>query len=69
MNQRFAEPLIDLLAQPVDVYIHDVCQRILVHIPDMLHEHGLDRMWTGIARQILQQANSRGERSIRCCPR
>src|ERR1035441_741676 len=54
-NQRLLALAIDLAAQPVDVYIHDVGIRLDAHAPDLVENHGTRYDAAHIAAEILQQ--------------
>ena len=52
----FRETVIDLAPQVADINVDDVGQSVIVHIPDVLHDHRAAERTSTIAHQILQDA-------------
>ena len=56
VQERLAEALVDLGAQPRDVHVDDVGLRIEVIVPDVLEQHGAGHHLAGVLHQIFEQA-------------
>ena len=52
--------VVDLAAQVADVHVDDVGEAVVVHVPDVFHDHGAAERAAAVAHQVFQDAEFLG---------
>ena len=60
MDQLNRKTVVDLAAQVTDIHIDNVCQAVIVHVPNMLDDHGATQRTAGVAHHVLKDAEFLG---------
>ena len=64
----YAEPLVDLLAQPVDMHVDDIAARLEIVVPCAFQQHRPGDDLAGVADQIFQQQQFPAAAAESSCP-